>query len=93
MHEIEIEVLPQELPQHLSVDLTALKELGDHILVSDVKLPPSATLVTDAEEIVASATEFKEESTEIAPAPETEILTAKPAAEGEGADTSKDKKE
>jgi large subunit ribosomal protein L25 len=85
MHEIEIEVAPQELPQHLVVDLTALKTVGDHILVSDIKLPSSATLVTDAEEIVASVTEFKEEAAEIAPAPETEILTAKPAVEGEEA--------
>jgi large subunit ribosomal protein L25 len=83
MHEVEIEVAPQELPQHLVVDLSKLENVGDHVLVSDVKLPPSATLITNPEEIVASVTEFKEESAEIAPAPETEILTAKPAAEGE----------
>jgi large subunit ribosomal protein L25 len=83
MHEVEIEVAPQELPQHLNVDLSKLENVGDHVLVSDIKLPPSATLVTNADEIVASVTEFVEEKAEITPAPETEILTAKPAAEGE----------
>ncbi|MDE2021866.1 MAG: 50S ribosomal protein L25 [Patescibacteria group bacterium] len=84
MHEVEIEVAPQELPQHLSVDLGTLANVGDHILVSDIALPGSATLITSADDIVASVTEFKEETSEITPAPETEILTAKPA-EGEGA--------
>jgi large subunit ribosomal protein L25 len=83
MHEIEIEVAPQELPQHLTVDLTTLVNVGDHVLVGDIKLPPSATLSTSADEIVASVTEFVEESAEIPTAPETEILTAKPAAEGD----------
>ncbi len=84
MHEVEIEVLPQELPQHLTVDLSKLENVGDHISVSEIKLPASATLITNPEEVVASVTAFVEEKAEIEPAPETEILTAKPAAEGEG---------
>ncbi|MDP3645780.1 MAG: 50S ribosomal protein L25 [bacterium] len=82
MHEVEIEVTPQELPKELTVDISVLQNVGDHILVSDIKLPESATLITNADEIVASVTEFKEEAVEITPAPETEILTAKPAEEG-----------
>lgn len=85
MHEVEIEVAPAELPHKLDVDLSVLKEVGDHILASDIKLPPSAELKTDKEEIVASVTEFKEEPTEIAPAPETVITGEKKdeaAAEG-----------
>ncbi len=78
MHEVEIEVLPAELPQHLAVDLSALAGVGDHILVSGIALPSSATLITDAHEIVASVKEFKEEKAEITPAPETIITTAKP---------------
>ncbi len=77
MHEVEIEVAPAELPRHLVVDLTKLEDLGSHIKVSDIKLPPSASLITRADEIIASATEFKEEKAEITPAPETVILTAK----------------
>lgn len=61
LHEIEIEVAPAELPQHLVVDVTTLANVGDHITAAQVKLPPSATLITDPEEIVASVTEHVDE--------------------------------
>ncbi len=86
LHEIEIEVAPAELPHHLLVDLTMLANVGDHITAAQITLPPSATLVTHAEEIVASVTEFKEEAAEITPAPETIITTEKVAEAGAGAD-------
>ncbi len=83
LHEIEIEVAPAELPHHLAVDQTSLENVGDHITASQIQLPPSAALITHGDEIVASATEFKEEKIEEpTPAPETVILTAKPE-EGE----------
>ena len=79
LHEVGIEVTPAELPHHLSVDLTLLVNVGDHITAAQIALPSRASLITHGEEIVASVTEFKEEAVEITPAPETEILTAKPA--------------
>lgn len=84
LHEVEIEVAPQELPKHLVVDLTKLGNVGDHIFASEIELPPSAELKTAADEIVASVTEFKEEKFEEAPAPvvPAEIEGAAPA-EGE----------
>lgn len=82
LHEIEIEVTPAELPHNLVVDLTKLENVGDHIMAHEIKLPPSASLITSKDEIVASVTEFKEEPVEITPAPETIITTEKPA-EGE----------
>jgi len=92
MHELEIEVAPQELPHNLPVDLSTLINVGDHIVARNIKLPASATLITGADEIVASVKEFKEEPTEIAPAPETVILTEKKDAEAseEGADAPKE---
>jgi large subunit ribosomal protein L25 len=77
MHEIEIEVIPQELPHTLVVDLGMLTEVGSHILARDIVLPPSASLKTTPDEIVVSATAFKEEVVNAtAPAvPETVILT------------------
>ncbi len=62
MHEVEIEVAPAELPQHLTVDISALENVGDHISAKDIKLPPSATLLTNADEIIVSITEAKEEA-------------------------------
>lgn len=83
LHEVEIEVAPAELPQHLDVDLSVLAHVGDHIVASQIKLPPSASLITDENEIVASVTAFVEEKEQAAaPAPAAE--GAAPA-EGEAA--------
>ena len=93
MHEIEIEVAPAELPKHLEVDLALLANVGDHILASDIKLPPSAELKTAKDEIVASVTEFKEESVEIVPAPETVITGEKPKEDAAAAAPTEEKKD
>jgi large subunit ribosomal protein L25 len=83
LHEVEIEVAPAELPQHLEVDISGLTEVGDHIVARDIKLPPSATLKTDPEEIIASVTAFHEDTPQEIPteaAPATEVST-EPAGE------------
>ena len=84
LHEIEIEVAPQELPHNLPVDISKLEQVGDHILASQIKLPPSAQLKSGADEIVVSITEFKEEKLEEKPAPvvPAEVEGAVPAEEG-----------
>ena len=82
LHEVEIEVTPQELPHSLPVDLSTLENVGDHITASRIPLPATASLVTSADEIVVSVKEFKEESVEVAPPPQTEIIGEKKA-EGE----------
>jgi large subunit ribosomal protein L25 len=85
LHEVEIEVSPAELPQQLEVDISKLENVGDHITAAEIKLPASAELKTDADEIVVSITAFVEEK-EL----DTEVKLAEvgePAAEGaEGAE-------
>ena len=80
LHEIEIEVAPAELPHSLPVDISVLANVGDHITAGEVRLPPSATLITDAEEIVVSITEFKEEKEETP----SEVVPAEIIGEQEG---------
>lgn len=67
LHEVEIEVAPAELPHSLEVDISSLNEIGDHITASQIKLPKSATLITDAEEIIVSVTGHVEEPVEEEP--------------------------
>lgn len=67
MHELEIEVLPKDLPHALEVDLGKLVELEDKIFVKDIKLPESAIITDDPEEVVAMATEAQEEEIEETP--------------------------
>ena len=80
LHKIEIKVAPAELPQHLTVDVSKLEKIGDHITVSQVQLPPSAELITDPEELVVSITEQKIVEVEETKPPTDEELAAQAAA-------------
>jgi large subunit ribosomal protein L25 len=53
MHELEIECEPKDLPQSIAIDVSVLKNLDDKITVGDLKLPASAKISLDAEEVVA----------------------------------------
>jgi large subunit ribosomal protein L25 len=41
--EVEVECLPQDLPEYIEVDISAL-EVGDALHLSDLKIPPGLTL-------------------------------------------------
>jgi len=66
IHEIEMTVVPKDLPQHITVDISSLKNIDDQILVSDLKLPASAEVSVPMDEVVAMAAKVEEE-TEAAP--------------------------
>ena len=51
---VEVEALPQNLPEHLEVSVTGLTELEQHVLLSEVSPPPGVRVITDPESIVAS---------------------------------------
>lgn len=92
LHEIEIEVAPAELPHSLEVDISKLENVGDHVSAGQIKLPPSATLITGADEILVSITAFQEEKVEETPA-EGEAAEAAPVAEGDAAPAEGEKTE
>ncbi len=70
MHEVEVETRPRDIPQHLEVNLELLENLDSVIKIKDIKLPEGVTVLDDAEEVVASVTEQKEEPEEVEAAPE-----------------------
>jgi large subunit ribosomal protein L25 len=53
LDEIEVEALPTDLPEKIVVDVVNLKEVGNSIKVSDLKLDPSLTVLTKAEVEIA----------------------------------------
>ena len=61
LRDIEIEAAPKDLPHEITVDISSLAELNSAIHAGDIKLPAGVTLVTKADEIVASIAEAKEE--------------------------------
>lgn len=76
MHELEMEVLPKELPHALHVDISKLVELTDKIAVKDLALPPSAIITDDPEEVVAMITVAVEEPVEETPMSVADIETS-----------------
>ena len=60
---LEIECLPQDLPERIDVDISGLLEIGDSILVKDLVLPPGIQVLDDPETliVVASAPISEEE--------------------------------
>ena len=67
LHDIEIAVLPKDLPHHVIVDISPLVNFESKILAKDIIIPESATLVSESDEVIALVNEVKEE--EIAPEP------------------------
>lgn len=61
LHEIEVSCLPKNLPQHISVDVTALVDFEKQIHVSDLAIPDGVTLKTDKEDVVALVQAVKDE--------------------------------
>ena len=56
-NELEIEAFPQDLPHEIVVDISSLKNIGDQILVKDLKLDSKLKVMADNEEIIATAQE------------------------------------
>jgi large subunit ribosomal protein L25 len=52
-NEIELEVLAGDIPESIQIDIAAL-EIGDHISISDVKLPEGAKVTVDRDFNIAS---------------------------------------
>ena len=66
IHEIEVESLPQDLPEEIIVDVSAMN-LGDMIHVGDIQMPEGVVAVTHADivvftEVDESAAETEEEA-------------------------------
>jgi large subunit ribosomal protein L25 len=64
LHEIDIKVLPKDLPHSITVDISSLVTADDQILVKDIKVPNTITVLTDAESAVVVIAAIKEETGE-----------------------------
>lgn len=77
LNELQVESLPQDLPESIPVDLTRLANIGDGIYVRDIQPPANITILDDPEEMVALVTFAKEEEVpveEVAPVEEPEVI-------------------
>lgn len=75
--ELEIEASPKDLPHELKVDISSLVDFSSVIEAKDIVLPEGVSLVSGAEEIIASVAEAKEETEEVTPIDMSSIEVAK----------------
>lgn len=87
LREVEVECLPDDIPEHVTVDVTELT-IGNNLRVSGLPLGPKVKVLTDPNRVVAHVVALKveeekpaEEAVEAAPA-EPELIR-KPRAEAE----------
>ncbi|PYV17723.1 MAG: 50S ribosomal protein L25 [Acidobacteria bacterium] len=97
LREVEIECLPDDIPEHVTMDVTELM-IGKNLRVSDLPLGPNVKVLTDSERVVAHVVTLKAEeekpaaeAVEAAPAePEVikkgKVVTEEEAAAEEGAE-------
>jgi large subunit ribosomal protein L25 len=81
LNEVEIEALPDKLPENIEVDVTGLAQVDDQILVSDLTAPEGVEILTDPGQVVAKIGELVVEE----PEPE-EPAEGEEGAEGEAAE-------
>ncbi len=55
LYEVDIECLPKDIPEHLTVDVSQLKQ-GDSIHIADISLPEGVVILNNADQTVASVT-------------------------------------
>jgi large subunit ribosomal protein L25 len=67
LHDIEIEATPKDLPHRVEIDISSLASFGSQVFARDIKLPSGVELLENADEVVASVYEPKEEKIEEAP--------------------------
>jgi large subunit ribosomal protein L25 len=78
--ELEVQCLPGDMPERIVVDISGLAEPGDSIHVRDIQLPDTVEILSDLDEVIASATLGRLE--EVAVAPEEEAAEAGEAPSG-----------
>lgn len=89
---VEIEALPRDLIDELTVDASHLEEIGDKLTVADIKLPNGVVILTEAEHPIATIEETKAQISEEAeeegaegevPAENGSVDSTEPAAKDE----------
>ncbi len=57
-----VEALPEDIPSHIEVDVSAIKEIGQEIKVADLKKSEKYEIKTLAEKVIVAVIAHKEES-------------------------------
>lgn len=97
LREVEVECLPDEIPQHITVDVTELT-IGRHMRVSDLQLDSGVKVLSDPAQVVVHVVALKAEEEKPAAEAAAEAAPAEPEVirkgktEEEGAEEEEGKK-
>ena len=58
LSEIEVEALPEDLPEYIEVNVESLAAVNDQIAVLDIKAPTGVTILTDSSQVVVKIGEL-----------------------------------
>jgi large subunit ribosomal protein L25 len=66
LSDVEVEALPEGLPEHIEISVEHLEAVGDQVTVGDLKAPEGVAILTDAGQLIAKIGELtvKEEEPE-----------------------------
>lgn len=94
LSQVEIEALPESLPENIQVNITSLAEVGQQLTVADLAAPAGVTILSDKSQIIVKIGELiskeaqEQAAAEAAAAEAAKAATASsaaPAAPAEGA--------
>lgn len=90
---VEIEALPKDLIDELTVDVSRLTEIGDKVTVADIKVPAGVVILTELEHAIATVEETKAQMSEDAEAEAEAEATGEALPEGSAEGTTETKSE
>jgi large subunit ribosomal protein L25 len=65
--EVEVECLPQDLPERIQVDISGLTNIGDGIYIRNLAIPEGVRVLDDPDTMVALVTAQAAAEEEVAP--------------------------
>ena len=76
MDSVEVEALPQDLPEKITLDLSNLKKIGDHFTVKDIALSDKVHVHASPDDVIVIVTLTKDEEAalEASAAAEPEVI-------------------
>ncbi|HUY53224.1 MAG TPA: 50S ribosomal protein L25 [Candidatus Dormibacteraeota bacterium] len=78
---IEIEALPKDLPDSLTLDISSLTEIGDKLTVENIVVPAGVTIITEPDILIVAVEETKAQLSEETVAEEEAVAEAEAEAE------------
>jgi large subunit ribosomal protein L25 len=73
LRELDIECLPSDIPEHLTIDVSQLN-LGDHIMVKDVKVADNVRVLNSGDQVIIAISSPTEETVSTEPVAEPQVI-------------------